>query len=397
MNAAAALGRAGVPLDLIGLWGTGSGEEPQQEVEREIERNPLIRVMSPRHVRHRRNRWLSLPMIIGSLIRRGGIRVFAKVAARAARRGGTQFLSIAEVFARTDADVLHCQFATVAPIALEMRELGVLRSAIVVHFRGYDISQYVQEHGERVYDDVFVMADWFIANCEAFRQRCIELGCDERRIEVISSGTDTHRFALAEREPPKDGSIRLLAVGRLVEKKGFGLAIGAVAKLRERGVDATLDIIGDGELRDELERQIADAGLRKQVRLHGALPHGEIVDWLARTDALVAPSITATRGDADAPVNTIKEAMATGMPVIGSRHGGIPEIVEPGVNGLLCEENDADDLASKIENLLGLRDRWRDMGLAGRATVERGHSLDLSNRQYLQVYERVTGKRREPV
>ncbi|MGB7409419.1 MAG: glycosyltransferase [Pontixanthobacter sp.] len=406
MNAAAALGRRGVALDIIGasgiteLSGNGSGDKdnnPQQDIEREIADNPLIAIRGPLHPYHRRNRWSAIPRMIAELTARRGIGTTMRVLRIAKTRGGTRFLAQAHALSAQQYDAVHCQFGTLGPLALDLREAGVIDAPIVVHFRGYDISRHVLENGDDVYDRVFRDADWFIANCTAFRNRCVKLGCDPAKIDIVSSGADLSQFPFGEREPAIDGTIRLLAIGRLVAKKGFATAIEAVQLVRESGVRVHLNIVGDGPLRNDFNALIARHDLARTITFAGALPHSAIAERLAASDILLAPSETAPDGDSDAPVNTLKEAMATGAPVIGSRHGGIPEIIDHGKNGLLFDEGDAEGLAACIRKLASDPELRAAMGREGRKTVERSHSLDLATDQYLAVYDRIARDKRGAV
>ena len=283
-------------------------------------------------------------------------------------------------------DVVHCQFGTLAAPLVALRRAGLLESRIVVHFRGNDISTYVRRAGPTVYDATFAGADWFVANCRHFRNLAIELGCDPARIDVVPSGCDMQRFPFRERGAPGSGPVRLLAVGRLVDKKGHDLAVAAVALLAARGIDVRLRIVGEGPLRAALEAQIAAAGLGDRVALLGELPHAAIAGELDRTDIFLAPSRQAADGDQDGPVNTLKEAMAAGAPVVAARHGGIPELVEHGVSGLLCAEDDAGALAETIAEMIDASALWPAFGRAGRRTIEARFSLEVATRKLVDVY-----------
>jgi colanic acid/amylovoran biosynthesis glycosyltransferase len=287
-------------------------------------------------------------------------------------------------------DVVHCQFGTVAAPVIALRRAGLLDAPVVVHFRGYDISAFVEKFGPTAYDPIFEEADWFVANCRLFRDRAVELGCDPGRIDVVPSGCDVARFPFVERRAPPDGAIRLLTVGRLVEKKGQDLAIEAVRLLRAAGCDLRLRVVGDGPLRGDLAAAVAAAGLEDVVEFVGELPHGAIAGELARAHVVLAPSRRGPGGDEDGPVNTLKEAMATGAPVVASRHGGIPELVEDGVSGFLCREGDAADLAVRIAAAIDAAPRWPQIGRAGRRAVEDGYSLDATTAKLRAVYDRVT-------
>ncbi len=279
--------------------------------------------------------------------------------------GEAQMLDAAPAF-----DVVHCQFATLGLNALRHRALGSLRTrALVVHLRGSDITSFVTEHGPQVYARLFAVADLFIANCGFFRDRAVALGCPPEKIVVIGSPIDTTQFALRPPRPVNGGPVRLVCVGRLVPKKGVADLVAAMAILRDRGVAADLTIVGDGPLLGDLRDGTERHRLADRIRFAGAQARDGVLAALHAADIALAPSVTAPDGDQDAPVNTLKEAMAIGLPVIATRHGGIPELVIDGENGCLVAERAPGEIADAVERLAAMRDRWADMGAAGRARV----------------------------
>lgn len=296
---------------------------------------------------------------------------------------------------QAELDVIHCQFATEAPGILRHLAFGTLPdTALVVHMRGMDITSHVARHGPDVYRRVFARADLLIANCQHFARVAEGLGADPAKIVVIGSPIDTDRFAPPPaRDPPGGRPIRLVAVGRLVEKKGFADAIAAVARLKAQGTDVTLSIVGDGPLRAGFTQQIAEAGLQDRVVLQGALGQNGVIAALHAADIALAPSVRAGDGDEDAPVNTLKEAMATGLPVVATRHGGIPELVIPGENGLLVPERDPDALAAAIAELIARPQDWPALGAAGRAKVIEDYDKRAVLRRQIAVYRRAIAAR----
>lgn len=293
-------------------------------------------------------------------------------------------------------DVIHAQFGTDGLRALALRRGGVLAGRLVTSFRGYDISSFVQAHGKHVYDRLFAEGDWFFANCDFFRDRAIALGCDPGRIRTLGSGIDLRRFPYRRRSRRAGERTRLGMVGRLVEKKGIGYAIEAVAALLARGRDVDLRIVGDGPLRDDCRSLIKRLGVENRVALHGAVNQPAVVQLLDDCDIFLGPSVTARNGDQDAPTNTLKEAMALGLPVVATRHGGIPELVEHGVSGVLVPERDSAAIASAVEELIAHPEKWPEMGRAGRAAVEARYDSDRLNDELVQTYETLLQRAPEP-
>ncbi|MBW4517915.1 MAG: glycosyltransferase [Timaviella obliquedivisa GSE-PSE-MK23-08B] len=286
-------------------------------------------------------------------------------------------------------DVVHAQFGTQGFRGMLLQNLCAPWTKLIVTFRGHDISSYVDEYGTQVYDRLFKTGDFFLANCEFFRQRVIQLGCDQRKIIVHGSGIDCNQFAFMPRSIGADGKIRIATTGRLVEKKGIEYCIRAIGKLAQTYPNLEYHIVGDGLLRQSFEQLIQELGIAHLVTLHGQKNQRELIEILDCCHIFVAPSVTAADGNQDAPVNVLKEAMAMGLPVVSTLHGGIPELVEDGISGFLVPERDADALAEKLGLLIDQPDRWISMGKAGRAYVEAHYDMNQLNTKLEELYQRL--------
>ena len=269
-----------------------------------------------------------------------------------------------------DYDIIHCQFGVYGLQGMMLRQIKALTGQLVCSFRGFDVSEYPRRCGQQVYQSLFATDVFALANCDFFRRRVIELGCHEERIVVHGSGIDCQKFALTPRQFPADGIIRIVTIGRLVEKKGIAYGIRAVAQLVKTHPNLEYLIIGEGGLRPQLQQLIIDLKMDDRVQLLGSRQQAEIIDILNRSHLFMAPCVTSQVGDQDAPVNTLKEAMAMGLPVVSTWHGGIPELIEDGVSGFLVPERDVDAIATKLSDLIEHPEQWPAMGKAGRACVE---------------------------
>ena len=168
---------------------------------------------------------------------------------------------------------------------------------------------------------------------------------------------------------PSD-ALRIVAVGRLVPKKGFDVLLRACARLVRNGSDLELELIGeDGEHGPELHELAERLELGKHVRFRGPLGQAELFDAYRRTAMLCAPSRILADGDRDGIPNVIAEAMACGVPVVATPVSGIPELVEDGVNGLLVPPDDPAALAEAIGRLDRDRALARRLGEGGRTTI----------------------------
>lgn len=237
---------------------------------------------------------------------------------------------------------------------------------LTVFFRGFDASTALRNPRTVTgYRRLFRSVAHVAAVSQALADNLIGIGCPRDKIVINPSGVDVDRFAPGA---PELG--RVLAVGRLTEKKAPHLAIRAFAAVARDRPWARLDLIGDGPLRARCTAEIAAHGLEDRVTLHGALPHEAVRALMARAAVLVQHSITAPDGDMEGLPISICEAMATALPVVATRHSGIPEAVAEGETGLLVDECDVDGMAAALGALLDDPARAAAMGAAGRFRVE---------------------------
>ena len=276
-------------------------------------------------------------------------------------------------------DISYCAFGMDAPHALRLRRLGVLGGELVVAFRGADTTKYVARRGPRVYAGTFRQARLLLPVCDFLARRLVELGAPPDRVVVHRTGIDPRRWPCRERLPGATGRLRLVTVGRLVEKKGIEYALRAVRILVDRGLDVEYRVLGDGPGRERLAGLIAELGLETRVALQGRGVQAKVRAGLEDADVLVAPSVTAADGDEEGIPNVLKEAMASGLPVVATRHAGIPELVEDGVSGLLVPERDEAALADALERLARAPAGWAAMGRAGREKIEKEYDIDRLN------------------
>jgi colanic acid/amylovoran biosynthesis glycosyltransferase len=286
-------------------------------------------------------------------------------------------------------DLLHCQFGTLGLIGHRLRACGLLHGRLITTFRGHDISQYLREQGAGVYRGLFEHGDHFLTNCDFFRRRLVELGCDPARLSVQRSGVAIDRFPFRARSAPADGRVVLATVGRLVEKKGIADCLQALASVVGDHPRLSYRVLGDGPLRAELEALTDRLGLRPRVTFLGAGDQGAVRRLLEDAHLFLGPSVTAADGDQDAPINTLKEAMAMGVPVISTWHGGIPELVEDGVSGRLVPERDPAALANALRELLMAPDCWPMLARAARAEIEANWDRERLNDQLDALYRSV--------
>jgi glycosyltransferase involved in cell wall biosynthesis len=195
---------------------------------------------------------------------------------------------------------------------------------------------------------------------------------------------DTQRFR--PQPPPPDEPLRLLAVGRLVEKKGFAVLIRATARL---SVPFRLRIIGDGPERERLAAEINAVGLAGCVTLGGGQTHAELPQEYAGAHVVVVPSVVDRAGDRDGLPNVVLEAMASGRPVVASDVGAISSAITSGHSGLLVPPGDTTALAAALERLAREPALRQELGGNGRARVERDFELRACTERFCRFLESV--------
>ena len=213
-----------------------------------------------------------------------------------------------------------------------------------------------------------------------FVAACTNHGLAHIRAKVSEIGARTtlvrHGLRVPQIEPGRRKTDLLLAVGRLEEKKGFIHLIDACRLLSESRRSYQCLLVGDGSQRRCLEQRIMRDGLSGRVVIRGEADQDELAALYREATVLVAPSIVAGNGDHDGLPNVILEALAMRIPVVSTPVGGIPELIEDGVNGLLVPPGDARSLAAALARLLEDGELRERMGKAGRTAVE--HRFDIS-------------------
>ncbi|GAA1294030.1 glycosyltransferase family 4 protein [Brachybacterium alimentarium] len=192
---------------------------------------------------------------------------------------------------------------------------------------------------------------------------------DVQRLHLVRNGLELERFPYLPRSALRQVP-RILAVGRLVEKKGFAHLIEAVAALREQGVLVTAEIVGDGPLHEELAEQITRHGLGEAVHLLGPRTQEEVRLLLQEADLFAAPFVIAEDGNADGLPTVLLEAMASGIPCIAADVTAVGEVVRTGETGWLIRSGDIDELVAALRNAVGAGPDRRRLTDAARALIE---------------------------
>ena len=287
-------------------------------------------------------------------------------------------------------DVVHCHFGINGRTAAQLRELGALRGPLVTTFHGVDVSAVLHDR-RGYYDHLFRVGDAFLAISERWRRSLAAAGCDPARLAVHRMGVDLRRFPFAPAVPRPGEALRVLGVGRLVEKKGFADGLDAVAGLARDGVPFRYDIVGDGPLRVALAERARGLGIADRVTFHGWLGQDAVSRLMRVSHVLLAPSVTDSAGDQEGIPVTLMEAMACGLPVVSTRHSGIPELVEDGRSGRLVEEHDVAALTAALARVAQDAADLRRMAENARARIASAFDVAVLNRDLVARFESLSG------
>lgn len=245
-----------------------------------------------------------------------------------------------------------------------LRDLVQAGTRVFGHAHGYDVSTVLRSRpwvrAYRLWNE----AEGVVVPSRLIKERLAGLGIDEERIHVVPYGVEVPSEPPT---PPRPADrFRFLAVGRLVPKKSPLITLEAFRRLRDRAPGAELHMVGDGPLRGEVERYVAEKGMSEVVTVWGAQPHDRVRSLLGNAHAFVQHSRTDLEtGDEEGLPVALLEAMAHGLPVVATRHAGIPEAVVEGETGHLVNEGDTQAMCDVMAELVHASDRGRSMGIAG--------------------------------
>jgi glycosyltransferase involved in cell wall biosynthesis len=219
---------------------------------------------------------------------------------------------------------------------------------------------------------MFAYASSIVAVSKAMQQRLVEIGCPPEKIVYNPYGPDDLFFEIT----PEYTGKKFIAIGRFVDKKAPYYTILAFHQVLQRHPDAQLVIGGDGPLHNTCKNLVAWLGMQAQVQLPGVLTPDEYRAHLKNSIAFVQHSITAANGDMEGTPVAVLEASAAGLPVISTRHAGIPDVILHQQTGLLVEEHDVDGMAHWMNWVLENPGESREMGERGKRRVRGEFSLE---------------------
>jgi glycosyltransferase involved in cell wall biosynthesis len=226
-----------------------------------------------------------------------------------------------------------------------------------------------------------------ITNSTATKDSYSRLDLNEDKFQVIPFGVDINFFKPLN-TPKNEEVFQILSVGYLIERKGFKYLIKAVKKVLKEYNNVTLKIIGSGPLKNKLQYLITELKLVNQVKLIGNVSDNELLHLYNSSDLFILPSITDTQGNTEGLGVVLLEAMACELPVIGSKVGGIPDIIIDNETGLLVNEKDILELSMKIKYLIDNKELRQKLATNGLNRVNKKFSWNQVMNSYLNIYKK---------
>ncbi len=262
-------------------------------------------------------------------------------------------------------------------------------------FYGDDAYNFPLRRGLNVYQRLFRVYNRILVLGPAMKAQLVQLGCPPEKIIIHHLGTPVKEVPFRKRQAEPGEKLRFMLACNLVKKKGVDVALHAFARLAE-SYSFSVDILGEGPLEDELKRLTQQLGLTERVTFQKFKTHEKLIAHMHSAHVFVQASRTTEDSRKEGTPVVLMDAMASGMPVVSTRHSDIPELVHDGINGFLAEENDVDSLTQALRNILDNREQLMSLGYAGRQHVEREFDALTQARRLEDIYfnllaEKATG------
>lgn len=255
--------------------------------------------------------------------------------------------ALTRILTRSKARLLHIYFGHIA-----VHLLPLIRSwpqPSIVSFHGADVLVDMNKPAyRRTTEQMLTAVRRVLVRSESLGYALRGLGCDPAKIEIVRTGIPLEEFRFRARSIPEKGAWRLLQACRLIEKKGLPASLRAFARFSARYPRATFTIAGEGPMLEELRESARRLGLEKKVSFHGFVSQEQLRELFYGSHIFLHPSETGRDGNQEGVPNSMLEAMASGLPVFATKHGGIPEAIENGVSGVLVAEGDVDALSAAL-------------------------------------------------
>jgi colanic acid/amylovoran biosynthesis glycosyltransferase len=312
---------------------------------------------------------------------------FKQIADRPWQISPAEVRAVEQVLNETKAQLLHIYFGHIAVLLQPL--IRQWQKPSLVSFHGADVLVDMNKPAyRRATVEMLSLVKRVLVRSDSLRQAVIDLGCAPEKIEIQRAGIPLADFPSRERSIPGDGQWRLLQAGRLIEKKGLKTTLRAFARFRKEFPGARLSIAGEGPQLEELQSLARELQIDGAVDFAGFVSQEELRELLYSSHIFLHPSETGRDGNQEGVPNSMLEAMASGLPVFATRHGGIPEAIENKVSGILVNEHDDCALGDALIDCAKDSARLVAMGRAASESVAKNFNQTEQTRRLEEIYLR---------
>jgi colanic acid/amylovoran biosynthesis glycosyltransferase len=303
----------------------------------------------------------------------------------------TELRALVGVLDETRARLLHIYFGQIAVHLVPL--IRTWKNPSIVSFHGADVTVDMNKQAyrgatRRMLDSVKLV----LVRSDSLRRALVDLGCDSTKIEIQRTGIPLEEFLFRERSFPQDDQWRFVQAGRLIEKKGLPVTLRAFAIFLRQYPKAKLTIAGEGPLLDELQNLARELNVQDHVSFTGFVSQEQLRDLYYRSHIFLHPSQTGHDGNQEGIPNSMLEAMASGLPVFATDHGGIPEAIENGVSGVLVRERDHEALADALLSSAQDSTFLSRIARSGAEVVRKNFDLRIQAQRLEEIYLRLIGR-----
>jgi colanic acid/amylovoran biosynthesis glycosyltransferase len=315
---------------------------------------------------------------------------FKQIVDRPWQISAAEVAKIERALSGSDAQLLHIYFGHIAVLLRPLIRHWPKRT--IVSFHGADVLVDLQKPAYRcATEEMLSLVGRVLVRSASLQQAVLDLGCAPEKVEIQRTGIPLDQFPVRERSVPDNGEWRLLQAGRLVEKKGLKTALRAFAKFRKEFPSAKLTIAGQGSQLGDLQSLARELQIASSVDFAGFVSQEKLRELFYSSHLFLHPSETGPDGNQEGVPNSMLEAMSTGLPVFATRHGGIPEVVEHNIGGILVEEHDYESLGDALIDCAKDSARLAAMGCAASESVARNFDQTEQTRRLEDIYLREVG------
>lgn len=296
-----------------------------------------------------------------------------------------ELVALRRILEKSDAKLLHIYFGHIG-----VHLLPLIRSwprPTIVSFHGADVLVDMNKPAyRRDTEEMLRLARRVLVRSESLRRAVVDLGCDNDKIDIFRTGIPLGEFPFRERTIPGNGEWRLLQACRLIEKKGLPTTLRAFVEFNEKNPNSTLTIAGEGPMLEDLQALSRALKIDHRVSFAGFLSQEKLRDLFYASHLFLHPSETGRDGNQEGVPNSMLEAMASGLPVFATNHGGIPEAIENGISGVLVAERDHAALAGALIEAVQDRHRLAQLGRVGSQAVAEKFDQETQVGKLEQIY-----------